>query len=162
MRLLGNRGVPGSAGPARVVVRLGELVVRRAALGSAIRVDALVVMGGDAPTFRAATARFAGVRDGDGLSLEPQALEPGPGSEVLDLRVWVSRDNGPDLTDMLAAATDVLGDAPAQLAKNAGDTVGLYAGAFLAGEGFGAGRHPAAGVLTAGDFAFHYRIDPLS
>jgi hypothetical protein len=95
MRLLQPR-MRGVGVPQRVAVRLSELVVHRnrALLGADIRVDALVLTGGgeDFPVYRARTARFSNVRDGDRLPLDNLLVYHGPAVEYLDLAWWVSRD----------------------------------------------------------------------
>jgi len=102
IRLWTPRGAPSA--PAAVAIRLGELVVHRSrALGGAdIRVDAVVLTGGAAaaghPVYRAETARFSNVRDGDTLPLDHMLLYHGPAVDFLDIAVWVTRDR----TDSLA------------------------------------------------------------
>lgn len=44
----------------------------------------------------------------------------------------------------------------------AGKTIGLYRTSFLAGEGFGVGRHPAEALYRAQDFSFSLLIDPIA
>jgi hypothetical protein len=44
----------------------------------------------------------------------------------------------------------------------AGKTIGLYRTSFLAGEGFGVGRHPAESLYRAQDFSFSLLIDPIA
>ena len=92
VRLLSPRG----ATPARVAVRIAELVVHRnRALGSAdIRVDAVVLTGGsgDRPVYRAETMRFSNVRDRERLPLDDVLIYHGPAVDFLDIAVWVSRD----------------------------------------------------------------------
>lgn len=99
VRLLATRG----AAPSIVAVRLHELVVHRnRALGGAdVRVDAVVLTGGDdagQPVYRARTERFHNVRDGDRLPLDRMLIYHGPAVDYLDLAIWVSRDT----TDSLA------------------------------------------------------------
>ncbi|GIJ45975.1 hypothetical protein Val02_28610 [Virgisporangium aliadipatigenens] len=106
IRLLGAR----DAAPATpVAIRLRELVVHRnrAWGGSDIRVDALIVTGGgdgDVPVYRAGTARFGNVRDGDRLPLDNLLVYHGPAVGYLDLAWWVSRDRTASraLGDLLA------------------------------------------------------------
>jgi hypothetical protein len=102
----------GAEPPGRVAVRLTEMVVHRnrSLLTSDVRVDALVVT---APTadggtpFHAETAPFPRVRDGDRLSFDDLLVYEGPVDRFLDLRVWVSRNDAPDvgLAELLAAET---------------------------------------------------------
>lgn len=106
VRLLATRAVA----PAAVAVRLDELVVHRnRALGGAdIRVDAVVLTGGDnaeQPVYRARTERFHNIRDGERLPLDRMLIYHGPAVDYLDLAVWVSRDT----TDSLALS-DLLRD----------------------------------------------------
>jgi hypothetical protein len=87
--------------PPTVAVRLNELIVRRnRALGSAdVRVDALVFTGGldDKPAYRAQTARFSNVRDGQRLPMDNLLVYHGPAVDYLDLAWWVSRDRSDSL-----------------------------------------------------------------
>jgi len=95
------------AAPHNVAVRLCELVVHRnrALLGADVRVDALVLSGGgeDLPVYRAATARFNNVRDGDRLPLDNLLVYHGPAVDYLDIAWWVSRDRREslELNDLL-------------------------------------------------------------
>ncbi|MFV2087770.1 caspase family protein [Micromonospora sp. LOL_021] len=81
-----------------VAVRLDEVLVHRnRALRSAdIRVDAVVLTGtaddDGAVPYRAETARFRNVRDGERLPLDRMLVYHGPAVDYLDLAVWVSRD----------------------------------------------------------------------
>lgn len=97
VRLLATRG----AAPSTVAVRLHELVVHRnRALGGAdVRVDAVVLTGGDAgaPAYRAQTERFHNIRDGDRLPLDRMLIYHGPAVDYLDLAIWVSRDTSDSL-----------------------------------------------------------------
>ncbi|MEV0005825.1 caspase family protein [Micromonospora sp. NPDC050980] len=97
IRLLGSRGTT----PMQVAVRIAELTVHRnRALGSAdVRVDAVVLTGGSGtqPVYRAATMRFANVRDGERLPLDNVLIYHGPAVDFLDLAVWVSRDTSGSL-----------------------------------------------------------------
>lgn len=119
VRLLSAR----DATPARVAVRIAELIVHRnRKMGSAdIRVDAIVQTGGVGaqPVHRAETLRFSNVRDECRLPLDNVLIYHGPAVDFLDLAVWVSRETtgSPALSDLLeqkltspavhAAATEV-------------------------------------------------------
>ncbi|MEU1884020.1 caspase family protein [Micromonospora rifamycinica] len=104
VRLLAPRG----ATPARVAVRIADLVVHRnRAFGDAdIRVDTLVLTGGsgDRPTHWARTLRFSNIRDRERLPLENVLIYHGPAVDFLDIAVWVSRDTtgSRDLSALLA------------------------------------------------------------
>jgi hypothetical protein len=93
--------------PTRVAFRLGEIVVHsnRALLSSAVRVDAMVVTRSDpdGDPYRAATARFDRVRDGDRLPLDNLLVYEGTVGDFVDLAVWVARDDrtGLDLAELL-------------------------------------------------------------
>ncbi|HET9443290.1 MAG TPA: hypothetical protein VFO65_08195, partial [Acidimicrobiales bacterium] len=98
--------------PGRVAVRLKELTVHsnRSILAAAVRIDALVVTAppeGAGEPYRAATARFDRVKDGDRLPFDNLLVYEGPVGRFVDLAVWVSKDSRPDLdlADMLAAET---------------------------------------------------------
>lgn len=97
VRLLSPRG----AAPARIAVRIAELVVHRnRALGSAdIRVDAVVLTGGsgEQPVYRAETLRFSNIRDNERLPLDNVLIYHGPAVDFLDIAVWVSRDTAGSL-----------------------------------------------------------------
>jgi len=58
----------------------------------------------------------------------------------------------------LGAGAVVINTAYQLLSKAVGDSIGLYRTALLAAEGFGAGRHPASGLLRAQDFSFSYDV----
>ena len=87
---------PAGPPPRAVAVRLTDLVVHRnrALRGADVRVDTLVLTGGDGtlPAYRAQTARFSNVRDGDRLPLDSLLVYHGPADGYLDLAWWVSRD----------------------------------------------------------------------
>jgi hypothetical protein len=108
-RLVVPRGVEP---PRNVAVRIKELTVHsnRSLLASAVRIDAMVVtapeQGSTAP-YRAATARFDRVKDGDRLPFDDLLIYDGPVGRFVDLAVWVSRDSHPDtvLGDLLAKET---------------------------------------------------------
>lgn len=105
VRVLGGRGVPAST--AAVAVRIRELVVHsnRAMGGADLRVDAVVLTGGagDEPVYRAQTARFDNIHDGDRLPLDNLLVYRGAVVDYLDLAVWVSRDgaDSPHLSELL-------------------------------------------------------------
>jgi hypothetical protein len=88
-------------------VRLDSLTVHRnrAMFGADVRVDALVLTAGDGdqPVYRAETARFSNIRDGDRLPLENMLVYHGPAVDYLDFAWWVSRDrtDSLSLSDML-------------------------------------------------------------
>ena len=85
---------------AEVAIRLEELRVHRnrALLGADIRVDTVVLTGGQNPTEpRAHTERFANIRDGDTLPLSRMLMYHGPSVDYLDIGVWVSRDEADSL-----------------------------------------------------------------
>ncbi|ACU75784.1 peptidase C14 caspase catalytic subunit p20 [Catenulispora acidiphila DSM 44928] len=68
-----------------------------------------------------------------------------------------------------AAATAVVPEAGAVVVEAAyrllraslSDVIGLYRGSMLAQEGYGAGRHPVAGLRRVQDFSFAYRVELL-
>jgi hypothetical protein len=64
-----------------------------------VRVDALVLTGGpdDKPAYRAQTARFSHVRDGQRLPMDNLLVYHGPAVNYLDLAWWVSRDRSHSL-----------------------------------------------------------------
>jgi hypothetical protein len=105
VRLAGRRGP--TPEPPNVAVRLNELVVHnnRALRSANIRVDAIVLTGsgGVEPVYRAGTARFSNVLDGDRLPLDDMLVYHGPAIDFLDIAVWVSRDRADSLSlsDML-------------------------------------------------------------
>jgi hypothetical protein len=107
VRLFAGASRSATAAPQRVAVRLGELTVLRnkAFLGADVRVDALVLTGGsgDQPVYRAATARFSDIRDGDRLPLDNMLVYHGRAEDYVDLAWWVSRDRTGSLalSDML-------------------------------------------------------------
>ena len=92
-----------------VAVQLNELVVHRnrALRGADIRMDAIVLTGGQGPdpAYRTATVRFGDVRDGTRLPLDGLLVYHGPAVDFLDVAVWVSRDRGDslDLSNLLRA-----------------------------------------------------------
>jgi hypothetical protein len=60
-----------------------------------------------------------------------------------------------------AGACVLLGNTAYRLLTAAvGSSVGLYRTSLLAGEAFGVGRHPSAGLLRAQDFSFAYTVTP--
>lgn len=98
--------------PARVAIRLPAVVIHsnRALLASTVRVDALVLTNldgdGELP-YRATTARFDRIRDGDTLPLSNLLVYEGPVHRFIDLAIWVARDDkkGLDLAELLASET---------------------------------------------------------
>ena len=95
--------------PAAVAVQLGEVIIHsnRALFSTDVRVDALVVTGSKDPegVYRAGTAKFERIKDGDRVPLDNLLLYHGPVNGFLDLAVWVSRDDKRSLSlaDMLKA-----------------------------------------------------------
>ncbi|MFI5911025.1 caspase family protein [Dactylosporangium sp. NPDC051541] len=92
----------------RVAVRIDDLVVHKnkALFGADVRLDALVLTGGDKPdepVYHVRTERFPNVRDGDRLPLDQLLMYHGPATDFLDLAVWVTRDTSGSLalSDML-------------------------------------------------------------
>lgn len=87
---------PKGAEPARVAVRLSDLVVHhnRAFRSADIRLDAMVLTRGpdQQPRFAAQTERFSNIRDGQTLPLDKMLIYHGRAVDYLDLAVWVSRD----------------------------------------------------------------------
>lgn len=104
---------PRSAGaPSRVAVRLKELTVHsnRSILASTVRIDALVITAppeGWGEPYRAGTARFDRVKDGDRLPFDDLLVYEGAVGRFVDLAVWVARDDQRDLdlADLLARET---------------------------------------------------------
>lgn len=104
---------PRSAGaPSRVAVRLKELTVHsnRSILSSSVRIDALVITAppeGSGEPYRAATARFDRVKDGDRLPFDDLLVYEGAVGRFVDLAVWVARDDQRDLdlADLLTRET---------------------------------------------------------
>ena len=95
--------------PSRVALRLKELTVHsnRSLLSAAVRIDALVVTAppeGAVEPYKAATARFDRVRDGDRLPFDDLLVYEGPVGRFLDLAVWVAKDDQRelDLAELLA------------------------------------------------------------
>jgi hypothetical protein len=101
------RRARGRKPPASVALQLGEIVVHsnRALFSADVRVDALVVTGGDKVegVYRAGTAKFQRIKDEDRLPLDNLLVYHGPANGFLDLAVWVSRDTerSLDLVDLL-------------------------------------------------------------
>ncbi|MEU5261147.1 caspase family protein [Amycolatopsis sp. NPDC021455] len=95
---------PGGA-PATATVRLEQLIVHRTGrLGGDLRVDGLVITAGPdgLPVHRFTTTRFAGVKDGDELTLGDVPAYAGPVGRYLDLAWWISPDTGgPELAAQL-------------------------------------------------------------
>jgi hypothetical protein len=58
----------------------------------------------------------------------------------------------------LSACAVIVSTAYRLLSTVVGDSIGLYRTSLLAGEGFGVGRHPTAGVQPAQDFSFAYEV----
>lgn len=121
---------PKGAAPARVAVRLSDLVVHhnRAFRSADIRLDAMVLtrdLHGE-PVYAAQTERFSNIRDGETLPLEKMLIYHGEAIDYLDLAVWVSRDASgslaladlmqerltPDLQAAMAPAGAILASAP--------------------------------------------------
>jgi len=95
--------------PSRVAIRLPRVVIHsnRAVLTSTVRVDALVVTQVDRDDelpYRATTARFDRIRDGDTLPLSNLLVYEGPVRRFIDLAIWVARDDkkGLDLAELFA------------------------------------------------------------
>ncbi len=101
------RKARGAPPPAAVAVQLGEIVVHenRALFSTDVRVDALVVTGAASEdgVYRAGTATFSKIKDGDRLPLDDLLVFHGPAKGFLDIAVWVSRDDqhGLSLADLL-------------------------------------------------------------
>lgn len=133
------RHARGPAAPSVVAVQLGEIIVHsnRALFSTDVRVDALVITGGNSAegVYRADTAKFQGINDGDRLPLDNLLVYHGLVSGFVDLAVWVSRDNDRSLSlaDMLK---EYLGTAEFK-----------EAALVLAGIAVSA---PAAGAIVAG------------
>jgi hypothetical protein len=95
--------------PAAVAVQLGEVIIHsnRALFSTDVRIDALVITGSKNAegVYRAGTAKFERIKDGDRLPLDNLLLYHGPANGFLDLAVWVSRDDKRSLSlaDMLKA-----------------------------------------------------------
>ena len=130
----------GAQPPGRIAVRLTDMVVHRnrALFTSDVRVEALVVTAGTAdggPPFHAETAPFPRVRDGDRLSFDDLIVYEGPVDRFLDLRVWVSRNDSPDvgLAELLAAET-ANPEVAAAVATLAGLAVAAPAAGLVAGS----------------------------
>lgn len=125
--------------PKAVAIQLGEVVVHsnKAWLGTDVRVDAMVITGGDSSegAYRTGTARFSGVKDGDRLPLDNMLVFHGPVRGFVDLQVWVSRDDkqGLDLAELIKTQVN--------------DKEFKNAGLVLAGLAVAA---PAAGAVVAG------------
>ena len=87
----------GAEVPAAVAVQLGEVVVHsnRALFSTDVRVDALVITGASSVegAYRAGTAPFERIKDGDRLPLDNLLVYHGPANGFVDLSVWVSRDD---------------------------------------------------------------------
>lgn len=128
----------GAAPPDAVSVQLGEIVVHsnKALLSTDIRVDAMVVTGGDNPEacYRAGTVRFPGIKDGDRLPLDNLLVFQGPVKGFVDLQVWVSRDdkNSLDLAELIKDETN---------SKE-------FKGAALALAGLAVAAPPAAAIVA--------------
>lgn len=132
--------------PSAVAVRLDELVVHRnrARFGGAdVRVDAIVLTGalkGSQPTFRARTARFSRIHDGEPLPLDRMLVYHGPAVRYLDIALWVSRD-GTGALDLGELLTDEVAGFEVQeaLAKMGASMTGVpYAAGAAAMVGVGA------------------------
>ncbi len=97
----------GERPPERVAVRLKEAIVHRnrALFSTEVRIDSLVMTGSAEATecYRAETARFPQVKDGDRLSFDNLLVYQGPAAGFLDIAVWISRDRKDSLSlaDML-------------------------------------------------------------
>lgn len=143
---------PRSAAPTTVAVRLSELVAHhnRAFRSQDIRLDALVI----GAEHRATTVRFRGVADGERLPVDDLPLYLGKAVDTVEVAVWVSRDEGPDLAELLPLPPSV--DVAHRLL---GDCIGLYRTTLLAHEGFGVDRPNA---VRAQDFSFQCLVeDPV-
>ena len=137
MRLVVPRGVDP---PRRVAVRLTELVVHsnRALLAASVRIDAMVVTvppAGAGEPYRAATARFDRIKDGDRLPFDNLLVYEGPVGRFLDLAVWVAKDDQKelDLAELLvdeSASNEVKG----AVAVLAGLAVAAPQAALVAGS----------------------------
>jgi tetratricopeptide (TPR) repeat protein len=136
-RLVVPRGIEP---PRRVAVRLKELTVHRnrAFLASRVRVDALVITAapaGSGTPFQAGTARFERVRDGDRLPFDDLLVYEGPAGRFLDLAVWVTRDDSPDLDlAALLAAETATPEVASAVTTLAGLAVAAPAAALVAGS----------------------------
>lgn len=151
---------PRSSAATRVAVRLADLVVHhnRAFRSTDIRLDTVVVAG----RWHARTERFVGVSDGQRLPVEDLVLYQGEVTDSVDVAVWVSRDGGPSLADLLpdppADPAAVVDMAHRLLTRLDGDCVGLYRTTLLAHEQFGVGSH----TVRAQDFSFRCSVVPVA
>jgi hypothetical protein len=183
-----TRGAATSAATRLTIRLASLVVAPGERAGAGIRVDSLAcTRAAGAPpyvvTTRRARVATGGVDVGDGVLFHGAV-----GDFVeLAVWVSPDLDGAPDLDELLAAtgsaelhqamrtldhaaavtvpwigavgATAVLTRAVHDvLARACGASVGLYRTSFLAGERFGAGRHPAAGLRRAGDLAFAIEI----
>lgn len=116
----------GGRAATRLAIELERLVIHdnRALFGAAdVRVDALVVAPGQPRAYLTETLRFPRVRDGDALPLDRLVVYQGAVRDLVQLCLWVSRDD--------AAALD-LGELLAREANDAGVQAALGALAALA------------------------------
>ncbi|HMG56838.1 MAG TPA: caspase family protein, partial [Kofleriaceae bacterium] len=82
----------------KIAIRITELVIHNthALFGAAdVRVDTLVITRSTTEgvePYRAATARFKGIKDNERLPLDNALIFHGDVTDFVDLRIWVSRD----------------------------------------------------------------------
>ncbi len=88
--------------PRNVAVRLKEAIVHsnRALFSTMVRIDSIVITSAidAAECYRAETARFPGVKDGDRLSFDNLLIYHGPVRGFLDIAVWISCDRKDSLS----------------------------------------------------------------
>ena len=107
MRSVVGRGA-GST-PGRIALRLTDVVIRanRALFRAPVRIDSLVLTrtSGTHGIASAATLRFESVGDRERLPLDDALLYLGPVLDVLEVAIWVSRDDRakPPLDELLGA-----------------------------------------------------------
>lgn len=127
--------------PSAVAVQLGEIVVHsnRAVFSTDVRVDALVITGGKSAdgVYRADTAKFQRIKDGDRLPLDNLLVYHGPVSGFVDLAVWMSRDDDRSLSlaDMLKEQLGTAEFKEAALVLAGMAVAAPTAGAIVAGLG---------------------------
>lgn len=90
--------------PSQVAIRLKELIVHsnRALFSTEIRIDSMVITGPNKENlgslYKAETARFPNIRDGDRVPLDNMLIFLGPVEHFIDMAVWVSRNQEDSLT----------------------------------------------------------------
>ncbi|HEY0480658.1 MAG TPA: caspase family protein [Kofleriaceae bacterium] len=99
----------------------------------------------------------------DGLTLEQLLAQRAASPEIRDAADALAMRIGARTAPWISAVggSAVLSRAAYELLGGAGKSIGIYRSCFVAGEGFGVGRHPVQGLLRTREVAFSMVIESI-